>query len=95
MATYVILSRVSPQAFSNPEEFKQLAAKVSEKIKSDCPGVTWKDSYATMGRFDVIDIVEADNQEQVEKASMIIRAYGHSSTETLLATPWKKFLNIL
>jgi hypothetical protein len=40
MAIYVILSRVSPQAFSNPEEFKQLAAKVSEKIKSDCPGVT-------------------------------------------------------
>jgi uncharacterized protein with GYD domain len=95
MAIYVILSRVSPKAFSNPEEFKQLAAKVSEKIKSDCPGVTWKDSYATMGRFDVIDIVEADDQEQVEKASMIIRAYGHSSTETLLATPWKEFLNIL
>jgi len=95
MATYVILSRVSPQAFSNPEEFKQLAANVSEKIKSECPGVTWKHSYATMGRFDVIDIVEADDQEQVEKAAMIIRAYGHSSTETLLATPWKEFLNIL
>jgi uncharacterized protein with GYD domain len=95
MATYIILSRVSPQAFANPEEFKQLAAKVSEKIKSDCPGVTWKNSYATMGRFDVIDIVEADNQKQVEKAAMIIRAYGHSSTETLIATPWKEFLNIL
>jgi uncharacterized protein with GYD domain len=95
MATYVILSRVSPQAFSNPEEFKRLAAKVSEKIKSDCPSVTWKDSYATMGRFDVIDIVEADDQEQVEKAAMIIRAYGHSSTETLLATPWTEFLKII
>jgi len=95
MATYVILSRVSPQAFSKPEEFKQLAAKVSEKIKSECPGVTWKNSYATMGRFDIIDIVEANDQKQVEKAAMIIRAYGHSSTETLLATPWKEFLNIL
>jgi uncharacterized protein with GYD domain len=95
MATYVILSRVSPQAFSNPEEFKQLTAKVSEKIKSECPGVTWKNSYATMGRFDIIDIVEANDQKQVEKAAMIIRAYGHSSTETLLATPWKEFLNIL
>ena len=94
MATYVILCRVAPQAFSNPEEFKQLAANVSEKIKSECPGVTWKNSFATMGRFDVIDIVEADDPEQVEKAAMIIRAYGHSSTETLLATPWKEFLNI-
>lgn len=94
MATYIILCRISPQAFSNPEEFKQLAAKVAEKIKSDCPGVTWKNSYATMGRYDVIDIVEADDPKQVEKAAMIIRAYGRSSTETVLATPWKEFLDI-
>ena len=95
MTTYVILCRVSPEAFSDPEGFKQLAAKVSEKIKSDCPGVTWKHSFALMGRFDVIDIVEADNPEQVEKAAMIIRAYGHSTTETLVATPWKDFLAML
>jgi len=95
MATYVILCRVSPQAFSNPKEFKQLAAKVSEKIKNECPGVTWKNSFALMGRFDVIDIVEADDLNQVEKAAMIIRAYGHSSTETLVATPWKDFLAML
>jgi hypothetical protein len=28
----------------------------------------------------------------VEKAAMIIRAYGNSTTETLLATPWKDFI---
>ena len=95
MATYVILCRFSPEAFSNPEEFKQLAAKVSEKIKNECPGVTWKNSFVAMGRFDVIDIIEADDPNQVEKAAMIIRAYGHSSTETLFATPWKDFLAIL
>jgi len=26
---------------------------------------------------------------------MIIRAYGHSTTETLIATPWKDFLSVL
>lgn len=95
MTTYVILSRVSPEAFSAPQDFRQMAATVSEKIKSQCPGVTWKDSYATLGRFDVIDIVESDDPKQVEKAAMIIHAYGHSTTETLLATPWKKFLEML
>ena len=95
MTTYVILCRVSPDAFSDPEGFKQLAAKVSEKIKSECPGVTWKHSFATMGRFDVIDIVESDDPEKVEKAAMIIRAYGHSTTETLVATPWKEFLDMV
>ena len=95
MATYVILSRLSPEGFRDPKDFKKLADTVSAKIKSDCPGVQWKDSYATMGRFDVVDIVEADDPKQVEKAAMIIRAYGHSSTETLPATPWKEFLGML
>ena len=82
MATYVILSRFSPEAFADPKDFKQLAATVSAKIKSECPGVAWKESFATLGRFDAVDIVEADDAKQVEKAAMIIRAYGHSTTET-------------
>ena len=95
MTTYVILCRVSPEAFADAKGFKQLAAKVSEKIKSECPKVVWKESFATMGRFDVIDIIESDDPEEVEKAAMIIRAYGRSTTETLVATPWKDFLDVL
>ncbi len=92
MATYIILSRISPEAFRDPKDFKQLAEAVSAKIRSDCRGVIWKDSYATLGRFDFVDIVASDNPKEVEKAAMIIRAYGHSTTETLVATPWKEFL---
>ncbi len=92
MATYVILSRVSPEAFTDPKRFKQIAKTVSAKIKSECQGIVWKHSFATLGRFDVIDIVESDDPNEVEKAVMIIRAYGHSTTETLVATPWNGFL---
>ena len=92
MATYVILSRVSPEAFRDPKDFKKLAETVVTKTKNDCPGVVFKESYATLGRFDFVDIVESDDPKQVEKAAMIIRAYGHSTTETLVATPWEEFL---
>lgn len=95
MATYVILSRFSAEAFDDPKDFKKLAEKVSAKIKSECPGVVWKDSYATLGRFDVVDVVETDDPSQIEKAAMIIHAYGRSTTETLLATPWDEFLENL
>ena len=95
MATYVILSRFSPEAFREPKDFKKLAEAVSSKIKSECPGVHWKESFATLGRFDVVDIVEADDPKQIEKVAMIIRAYGHSATETLSGTPWKEFLATL
>jgi uncharacterized protein with GYD domain len=72
-----------------------LAADVAAKIRKQCPEITWKASFATLGRFDVVDLVEADDPKQIEKAAMIIRAYGHSMTETLVATPWKEFLGTL
>ena len=63
MATYVILSRISPQAVPEPKDFKSLAESVEAKIKAECPGVFWRESYATLGRFDVVDIVDADDPE--------------------------------
>lgn len=95
MASYIILSKLSAGAFSDPKDFKQLAETVSEKIEQECPEVSWKASFATLGRFDVVDIVKSDNPKQVEKAAMIIRAYGHATTETMVATPWKEFLKAL
>ncbi len=95
MQTYIILSKISHEVFEDEKDFLQLAATVSEKIKSECPDVVWKNSYVTMGRYDVIDIVEADNHDQVKKAAMIIRGWGHATTETLPATPWKQFLESL
>jgi len=82
MNTYIILSRFSPEAFDNPKHFLELAEHVSKKIREECPGIRWKDSYATLGRFDVVDVVEASDAKDIEKAAMIIRAYGKSTTET-------------
>jgi uncharacterized protein with GYD domain len=95
MATYIILSRLSPEAFDDPKNFKKLADTVSSKIKKQCPDVTWKHSWATMGSYDVMDVVESDDEEQLQRAILIIRAYGHATTETLSATPWREFLDRL
>ena len=65
MATYVILSRFSPEAFAEPKDFRKLADAVSSRIKKECKGVTWKQSFATLGRFDVVDIVEADDPKVI------------------------------
>ncbi len=95
MATYIILSRLSPRAIENPSDFKKIARTVSSEIKRNCPKVKWKLSYAVTGRFDFVDIVEAPDLTSVERAAMIIRAYGHSATETLVATEWEDFLKAL
>jgi uncharacterized protein with GYD domain len=95
MATYVILSNISPEAFRDTSEFPKLAADVAAKIKAECPKVKWLSSYALMGAFDVLDIVESPTPEEVEKAAMIIRALGHASTQTMPATPWSAFVNLM
>ncbi|MBI2869666.1 MAG: GYD domain-containing protein [Chloroflexi bacterium] len=93
MAVYIMLSRIAPSSdFKKPEEFREFADKVSEKIRKECPGVHWKESFVTLGRFDVVDILESDDIKQVERAALIIRTQGHSTTETMPATPWKEFL---
>ncbi len=95
MATYIILSTLSPRAFDDPKEFAKIAKTVSSEIKRRCPNVKWKQSYAVTGRFDFVDIIEAPDLASVERAAMIIRAHGHSGTETLVATPWDDFLKSL
>lgn len=95
MARYVILTRMMPQSFEESGDFRSLAEEVSAKIKEECPGVNWLDSYATMGEVDVVDIVEADDPKQVAKAAMIIRSLAGADTETLAAAPWKEFIESL
>ncbi|MFC2077034.1 GYD domain-containing protein [candidate division KSB1 bacterium] len=95
MATYLIFSCIKPTVASDPKDFPVVAGMVRSKLEEDCPGVQWKASYALMGRFDVLDIVEADDPKDVERATMVIRANGHSITETMLATPWSEFLAAL
>ena len=95
MAIYVILSKLSSDAFEDPKEFRKIAETVASRIRKQCPGVTWKQSFATLGRFDVVDIIESRDPKQVARAALLIRGYGHATTETLPATEWKEFLGTL
>jgi uncharacterized protein with GYD domain len=91
MPTFIILSQFEPDAFEAPADLKARAESVSTRIEDACD-VTWKHSYATTGTYDVVDIVEASDAQEVMKASLVLRALGSEHTETLAATPWKDFV---
>lgn len=95
MATYVLLSRMAPDATSDAASFRQMADKVKQTIRKDCPEVSWKDSYVTFGRFDVVDVFEAPSERDAQKVAMIIRRLAKTNTETMQAIPWKDFLSNL
>jgi hypothetical protein len=77
MATYVILSRFSPEAFEEPKEFRKLADAVSSKIRQECKSVSWKQSFGHAWSLRCSG--HSRSRRDIERAAMIIRGYGHST----------------
>lgn len=95
MEVYVILSKINPGGFTNSKEFKQAAEEVSKLIRQDCPNIVWRDSYALLGDYDVVDIVESPSKAELIKAVEIIRSTGKASTQTFSAISWNEHIDSL
>ncbi len=95
MATYVMLTRLTPEAVKAPEDLKRLERAVADHIRRDCPEVKWIASYALLGPHDYLDLFEARDEEVAARVVMIVRSYGHAQTETWTALPWDRFESLL
>lgn len=94
MVTYVMLTRLSPQALTRPESVAELNREVEDKIKEECSGVRWFANYAVLGPCDYLDIFEAPDSDTATKVALLVRSFGHATTETWVATQWDRFLNL-
>ncbi len=94
MVTYVMLTRLSPQALTRPESVAELNREVEDKIKEECSGVRWIANYAVLGPCDYLDIFEAPDSDTATKMALLVRSFGHATTETWVATQWDRFLNL-
>jgi uncharacterized protein with GYD domain len=95
MPTYVMLTRVSGDALRDPASLEELGFRVTEKLHADCPEVKWLASYAVLGGYDYLDVFEAPDNEVATKVAVVVRSFGHASTETWPATPWERFKQLL
>lgn len=95
MPDYVMLTRLAPGSLSTPAELENLEKKVMERIRSQCPEVEWKDSFAVMGPYDYVDLFTAPDNETATKVSALIRTFGHAHTEVWAATRWARFKEIV
>jgi len=94
MATYVMLTKLSPEALSRPDSVEELNRQVEERIQKECPDVKWSANYAVLGPYDYLDVFEAPDADTATKVSLLVRSFGHATTETWLATPWDRFLEL-
>jgi uncharacterized protein with GYD domain len=95
MATYILLTKLSPEATKDFKALDKLGKDVTEKIRRDVPEAQWKASYSILGPYDYLDLFEAPNEEVAARVSAIIRTFGHATTETWLATPYDRFIEMV
>lgn len=91
METFAMLTRLSPEALTKPEMVIDLNKRVEDRIKQECPGVKWLVNYSVLGPCDYLDIFEAPDNETATKVALIVRSFGHATTETWIVTPWDRF----
>ena len=56
MLTFVMLTRLSPDALRSPETLEQLEQAAMEHVQRDCPRVEWLHNFAILGPCDYLDI---------------------------------------
>ena len=94
MATYVMLTSLNTDVVKNPKDYLELNKTVEEKIKLQCPEIKWIANYSILGPYDYLDVFEAPHNESAAKVSLLVRSFGHATTEIWPAVAWNKFENI-
>jgi uncharacterized protein with GYD domain len=94
MPTYVMLTKLAPEALKRPGIVAELSKQVEDRIRQECHAVKWMGNYAVLGPCDYLDIFEAPDADTATKVALLVRSFGHATTETWLATPWDRFVEL-
>src|SRR3989338_2783385 len=90
MATYVLLTKVTSSGVktiqSNPRRIKEVNREI------EALGCRIVAQYATLGRYDFVNIVEAKDNETIAKVSVNLGGGGPVQTETPPAIPVETFI---
>src|SRR4029077_4924294 len=81
MATYIVLSSFTDQGIRNIKDTTKRAYSVRETAKKR--GVTMKDIYWTVGKYDVVAIFDAPDDASMTALSLAISSGGNVRTQPL------------
>ena len=90
MPTFVMLSKLTPEGVqtvkNNPSRIREVNTEI-EQI-----GATVKAQWATLGRYDFINIIEAADEQTIARVSLELGSRGTAKYETLTAIPIDDFI---
>jgi uncharacterized protein with GYD domain len=90
MAYYVILSNLTDEGRRTIKQRPERILEVNKEIEA--MGVKVLKQYALLGMYDIVNIVEAPNNETVMKMSVEIGSRGSVQMTTLPAVPVEEFI---
>ena len=93
MAKFVVIAGFMDQGIRNVKETVSRAEAFKEMAKKS--GVTVKDMYWTLGRYDVIAICEAPDDEAATALSLSVCSRGNVRSQTLRAFSFDEMKTIL
>ena len=94
MQTYILFTKLSTDLSYEMKNRERQGRNWLEQVKEKCPEVKFLAHYAILGEHDFIDIYEAPDPETAAKVSMISQANGAIQAKSMLAIPYKRFLEL-
>ena len=93
MAAYILLATYTEQGIKGIKDTVKRTEAVKELAKKG--GVTMKESYWTLGAYDVVAVFDAPDDETMTAFSLSVAKLGNVKTQTLRAFSAKDMAGIL
>jgi uncharacterized protein with GYD domain len=91
--TYIMLSTLTPEGVqtvkTNPSRIREVNREVEQL------GAKVTAQWATLGRYDFINVVEAPDDKTMSRVSLELGSRGTARYETLIAIPVDEFISAL
>ena len=91
--TYIMLTTLTPEGVqtikNNPTRIREVNREIEQL------GATVKAQWATLGRFDFVNVVEAPDEKVISRVSLELGSRGTGKYETLVAIPIDDFISAI
>jgi uncharacterized protein with GYD domain len=81
MGTYIMLMKFTTPGFEEIKDGK--AGRAAGKRAAKAMGINWKQQYLVMGGYDIINIVEAPDDETMARFALMAGQSGSFTSETM------------
>ena len=93
MAKFIILGNYTAQGIASIKDSPGRLDAARARLES--VGVTIKDFYLTLGQYDIVAVVEADDAAAAAKGLMVLGMAGNVGTVTMAALSEDEFRKVV